>query len=263
MHDEPGIAFEDRVPKTIIDTTIFDDDTLSGVTACISYWQQGEHPGEERPCPFRRWPATGSPKDDLTWIAFGYNFDRHAYDGGYYVYNMDDNGMTIARAQQLLVAIDAFLLPDHAIHMHAIASRVLTLLTKELFPAPAMMAHQWRIDGEFTEIDGWIAPAYPEGSPLRLRPGQDFMDGVERVLRDLANSPQQLPPSSGDPVPGLFIFGQFDRNLQAVRDAFPQVLDPKYKFPNGLIPFWQHEIMHSYSLWSERIPWFCDEELSQ
>ena len=22
MHDEPGIAFEDRVPKTIIDTTI-------------------------------------------------------------------------------------------------------------------------------------------------------------------------------------------------------------------------------------------------
>lgn len=139
---------------------------------------------------------------------------------------------------------------------------ILRLLKAEVFPAGPMIAHHWMIGGDFTEDEGWAIPNFVEGRCPYSQPGRDFMDGVERVLRSVGERQHRVPPVTEVPMQLSPIPGQCEMNLQAVRDAFPRLLDDRARaFPKGLVPFWEEGIMHSYYLWSECIPTFFDNEL--
>lgn len=94
MQDGLGSQFENQPPQ-LIDESVFSD-SLDMVMAGIMYWHTMRQPGEERRSPFTRWSGHGSPVDDLSWIALGYNFEIHEFYGGVYKYYMEDGGKTIA-----------------------------------------------------------------------------------------------------------------------------------------------------------------------
>lgn len=261
MQDGLGSQFESQ-PAPLIDQSVFFD-SLDMVMAGIMYWHTSRQPGEARRSPFNQWQACGSPVDDMSWIVLGYNFERHDYYGDVYEYTMNDDGMTITRARHLLKRVCDTRIPEHALHVAEVVCQVLNCLIHEVFPAGPLIAHHWMIDGDFTEKDGWAVPNYIQGRWPYSQPGRDFMDGVERVLRSVGEPNHRVAPVTGVPLQMPFIIGQRDRNLQAVRDAFPRLLDRDFKFPKGLVPFWKDGIMDSYFLWSESMAKFSDDELAK
>jgi len=67
LEDMPTMTSHNSVPNYLIDESAFDDDVVHVMD--IVMWKDMHLEGMHRRRPFKRWIATGSPVDDLSWLA--------------------------------------------------------------------------------------------------------------------------------------------------------------------------------------------------
>ena len=114
--DLATLQMQDRL---LIDESVFSDNFVNIMASLLNTMHKGPNrfPPAPRTNPFSKWKALGSPVDDLSWLAFGYDLKMHTYQGepNAYGYPMEDGGKIVADCQRLVKIIDGLThVPDCA-----------------------------------------------------------------------------------------------------------------------------------------------------
>ena len=222
--------------------------------------------------PLRKWTATGHPKDDLSWLAFGYDLEAHAYPGIPYSYGFvfEDGGKMVANATRLIAIIDGITEgPDIANKAVEVIKGCLTCVTQGQFPATPMIAHRWMVNRDFVKSQQWAVPRYCKDKITGVvykydQPGIDSLAGAEQILEymDVIKPVDLLRPLPVHAV-SMQRLTTREKNMQMIRaSGFARIPEGTVKFPNGLVLFWQSEIMDELIMSMKNMPKFEDDELA-
>ena len=166
LQDMAALEMHDR---HLIDESVFREDCVKIMGFLVSTMHQDRNRFQpaRRMNPFSKWAALGSPVDDLSWLAFGYDLEKHAYPGepSEYGYPMDDDGKIVASCRRLMTIIDGITeVPNCAKHTMEVTRCCLESVAEARFPATSMIAHHFMVDGVFVNESGWAVPIYYKGS---------------------------------------------------------------------------------------------------
>ena len=248
--------------KTRIDESVFSDD-VSDVLKRIMDMRHTT----ARSSPFRHWSASGSPIDDLTWLAFGFDLKSESYydSGNPYAYAssylINDDGATVVEAERLLNMLSDVDLSTHARNVGMVTHHCLIALASNTMPATVKVAHHWMVGGQFNRnCFGRAEPIYTVDSPYSLL-AQDLLEGVALLISalnvDLCSMPVHVVPSEITP------YSQRNHNMHAIVTAWHHVIHTMIRFPTGLVPFWKSEfIMTSCRLYTTSVSAFSNYELA-
>jgi len=219
--------------------------------------------------PFKKWCANGSPVDDLSWLAVGYNLEKHTYAGEpcCFKYSIGDGGAMIAEAKRLLDIIEGLTeVPHYATHIVEVARCTLTCVIAESFPATPMIAHHWMIGGDFDRVAGWAVPMYTTTEYPYKQPGLDLLAGIHKLLRsiDVLGPQGRLPPLPVNAITQqITAMGTLrDQNMRIATKGFPRILGGNVRYPDGLVLFWNSDVMDKCHLSMSSVSKFEDDQLA-
>ena len=271
-----------------IDESVFNDDETTVMKLMYEWhsWDRHEHV-----CgctPFTNWYPTDSPIVDLSWLALGFDLAKEDYVSahlGHYTYyepftpvqcdiwhrnqNMPQHDQcyckctacsVTARADRILESMLEVDVPDVHATLFVVARRCLILLKEGLFPVAPMIAHRWIIGGTIiSQAANTWSPAETDAVTYQ-RPGRDFMSGMELLIAALrvTSCPSDVyvdPPLIALPLPIHHL------NLDVAIDAWPPIRT--HTFPEGFLPFWESELMHSCYMYTATVSSFTGHEFVQ
>lgn len=140
-----------------------------------------------------------------------------------------------ARADRILKSMLDVDVPENHAELFIVARKCLNLLVA------LIMSRQWK-------IDGWICS-----------PALDFMEGMELLLSELKVSWRPSKVVVFPSLVGLTLTHQ--RNLLTAINAWPCIRT--LKFPVGIVPFWESELMHSCRIYTDELLSCTGHELVQ
>ena len=147
---------------------MFDNDHMPEVMRMLGSWYTCDrHDGAGRGNPFSQWYPTENPVADLTWIAFGFDFETKAYSDDpklfYILFPKRRRCRPTSRsncpcmacagtdnARRLLHNMQDFEVPGNHAKLFTVARACLAVLVDGLLPAGPVIAHHWMIGGRFT-----------------------------------------------------------------------------------------------------------------